>query len=79
MDDKLEQLAITALQTANTCCCESDFILGFRLGHKACDEEIRELVDTCKRRMTSDNACGHPFDEDMSSALEAFETKRGVK
>lgn len=34
--------------------------------------EIEELINCCERRMRSDEACGHPFDEDMSKALQAF-------
>lgn len=32
------------------------------------------LITCIKRRLASDDACGHPFDEDLSGSLNSYES-----
>ena len=45
----------------------------FKSGYQAAMKEADVLVEAIKRRMDSDDKCGHPFDEDLGEALKQYE------
>jgi hypothetical protein len=48
----------------------------YKLGamHALKSEMVRELIACMRRQIESDDACGHPFNEDMSAVLAAYES-----